>query len=409
MLLILLACAPQRETRVAEVLEWNAELPEDLRQAKYCKMAESPHAFFRGANHLFWEEHLEDPRLEAFGGDLRTGAWLQGDLHALNYGSFHDDDGRIVYDLNDFDEVLVEDYQLDLWHLAISVELLSRELRVGDVRALPEAYRESMGRFQGTDRELQLRLDADSAWGRVDDFLEDVERLDRDDMLEEWTEGAELAHDSKLEALDDETWERVAAALDHRYRVLDVARRLDAGTGSLGVERFYVLVDDGGRRRILDLKEQGEPSALAFAKPEYSDWFEGAFDSPAERVVVGHKALAHDVDDHLDNLEIDGLSLTVRELSPWKKSFPLAELDSDARFEKLVDQWAYLAAGAHARSDRDHDEDWLPYSLEDEVLDRIGDQSLSFDRLVVDVAIDGADQMEAEHEALVEWLEDSCE
>ncbi len=60
--------------------------------------------------------------------------------------------------------------------------------------------------------------------------------------------------------------ERAGAEEDH-FRVKDLARRLDAGTGSLGLERYYALIE-GGRDHehddvILDIKQQTPPEAGA--------------------------------------------------------------------------------------------------------------------------------------------------
>src|SRR5205814_854996 len=89
----------------------------------------SPFAFFRGTNHLFWSDFGKSDLLDRFGGGKKTRLWVCGDAHHDNFGSFADASGRLVYDLDDFDETVVADYQLDLWRLGTSLALSGRELK----------------------------------------------------------------------------------------------------------------------------------------------------------------------------------------------------------------------------------------------------------------------------------------
>jgi uncharacterized protein (DUF2252 family) len=69
---------------------------------KFRKMAASPFAFYRGSAPLFYADvaRLDDPSA-----DERTShVWIQGDLHAENFGTYMDSAGILVFDVNDFDE-----------------------------------------------------------------------------------------------------------------------------------------------------------------------------------------------------------------------------------------------------------------------------------------------------------------
>ena len=59
---------------------------------------------------------------------------------------------------------------------------------------------------------------------------------------------------------------------ENYFNVLDVARRASAGTGSLGVDRYYVLIEGGSGKShdnvILDVKEEPRPSAYPYASME---------------------------------------------------------------------------------------------------------------------------------------------
>ncbi len=50
--------------------------------------------------------------------------WIQGDLHAENFGTYMDADGRLVFDVNDFDEAYLGHWTWDLARFAASLSLL---------------------------------------------------------------------------------------------------------------------------------------------------------------------------------------------------------------------------------------------------------------------------------------------
>ena len=65
--------------------------------------------------------------------DERSGAiWIHGDLHVENFGTYLNSDGRLVFDVNDFDEAYIGHFTWDLQRFAASLALL------GWQKALPE-------------------------------------------------------------------------------------------------------------------------------------------------------------------------------------------------------------------------------------------------------------------------------
>src|SRR5262245_32397039 len=106
----------KRRTRFVqtEVQAANAALTDALRAEKYGEMKASPFAFFRGTDHLYWKDLGQSPDLSTYGGQSATRAWIGGDMHVDNTGAFDDDEGTIVFAINDFDEAIIADYQLDV-------------------------------------------------------------------------------------------------------------------------------------------------------------------------------------------------------------------------------------------------------------------------------------------------------
>jgi uncharacterized protein (DUF2252 family) len=92
----------------------------DLIELKYELMAQSPFGYFRGAA----------PVMAADLSVLRsTGILSQlcGDAHVRNLGAYAAPDGRLVFDINDFDETIRGPFEWDLKRMAASLVLAGRE------------------------------------------------------------------------------------------------------------------------------------------------------------------------------------------------------------------------------------------------------------------------------------------
>lgn len=421
----------ERDREVVESIdEQNQNISTDDRNAKFCKMVASPFVFYRGSNHLFWADLADDSRLASYGNE-DTKTWLQGDLHAENYGAFDDDEGQIVFDLNDFDEAVVADYQLDVWRMAVSLVLVDRQngtaVSEAALDSFAEAYLDAAASYRGNDDELDVKVTKENAYGLLDEFLEEVESDEsRTKMLDKWTElqdgvrvfklsSSKLAAAPEVEPVLSAAWSDYLATLSggldadpEYFAVKSVAARLNAGTGSLGTPRYYVLIEGASVSqdddRILDVKLQGAPSAYPYLSADERGPLDGAFANHAERVVAGQKALGLDVDDHLGWIQLEDGAYSVRERSPFKESFDLADLTTQTRFEKLAAQWGTLLAAAHSRADEDFDDRFVSNSF-DKALDEATDgDHAGFRALVREVASTYADQVESDYAAFVEWV-----
>src|ERR1039458_2020932 len=91
-----------------------------LVQIKYDRMAGSPFGFFRGAVPVMACDLSLGPN---------TGIHTQlcGDAHVRNLGAFAALDGRLVFDINDFDETIRGPFEWDVKRMAASLILAGRE------------------------------------------------------------------------------------------------------------------------------------------------------------------------------------------------------------------------------------------------------------------------------------------
>ena len=111
------------------------------------------------------------------------------------------------------------------------------------------------------------------------------------------------------------------------FRVRDVARRI-AGTASLGLDRYAVLVNVGGGRKcgyLLDLK-LAAPSALqTMLRATQPAW-----PSEADRVVAIERTMQAAPPAFLKAIEMAGRSYVLRELQPHHDRLDLAAMSANA-------------------------------------------------------------------------------
>jgi len=240
---------------------------------KYTAMRQSPFRFMRGTAHLFYEDIPKDSTL------LKSPkAWICGDLHLENLGSFKGDNGLAYFDLNDFDEAALAPCLLDITRFACSIYVgaetmeLDAKSAAGQVDILLNQYVAAL--HKGYIRNLEQ----ETATGVVKQFLQKVQTRNRKLFLA----GRIIIKKNKIQLVTDnvryfklaperkqeitETFQKTALYKSDPafFAVRDVAFRV-AGTGSLGMERFVILVEGKkgvNRYYLIDIKESFPPAFL---------------------------------------------------------------------------------------------------------------------------------------------------
>ncbi len=359
-----------------EIDLFNHKLIPVRRDEKFKEMSSSPFVFFRGTDHLYWADFGATHLTKYFGGKMGNRTWLCGDMHCGNFGAFTDAKGRLVYDVTDFDESVVADYQFDLWRLVVSLNLLARENKLKPhhrrelVKACAKGYLREVERCAKDPDCAWEPMDHKTAKGGLRHFLEHVyAKHDRKRMLDRWTveEQGDLVFNRKNPDLDT-----IPPGMDTKIRealkdyaeelkpwpvkqigyfeVKDIALRLHQGVGSYGFNRYYVLaeVEAGGKGyyRILDIKLQPKPSPWAYLPKKYKHKTKEACGGHhAFRVVLAYQALGKDVDPWLGWLKLEDGEYCVRERSPYKDALPFGKVDAG-----VTQQMGQVLARAHARA-----------------------------------------------------------
>jgi uncharacterized protein (DUF2252 family) len=396
--------ADRQEHVVAVLADAFAELIERDPRAfrrKFRKMAADPFAFYRGSAHLFYADvaELEDPWA-----DERTGrVWIQGDLHAENYGTYMDSEGILVFDVNDFDEAYLGHFTWDLQRMAASLALLGYAKALSDatIRAMittyAEAYLAQVAAFATGDRDHEFRLTLATTDGAVQAVLSGAQLETRVDLLARSTaiDGTErrFRDGGGVRRLDDGERDEVLAAYQAyletipevkrqhsvSYAVKDVVGRSGFGIGSAGLPAYNLLIEGPTQALendvILSMK-QGNVAAVSRVVGDAA--IASHFEHQGHRTAVSQRALQAHADPWLGWCELRGVGQVVAELSPY-----VADLDWDALSEPdeilpLLTNLGQATAKVHCVSDAGSDQSLVAFQTEDAIVAVVGDDHERF-------------------------------
>ncbi|MBW5482886.1 DUF2252 domain-containing protein [Streptomyces bambusae] len=411
----LLEPSPDRPDVVRAVEESNAGRVRSLTPIRVGRMAANPFAFLRGSAGLMAHDLAATPV-------TGVGAQICGDAHAANFGLYGDARGRLVIDLNDFDETVFGPWEWDVKRLAASLVLAGR-VAGADEDTCRAAAQDAVGAYRHTVR-LLAKLPALDAWNAIADeeLVSHVDARDLMGTLERVAKKArnntsarfaakstEPAEDGGLRFVDalpvlrrvgDEEAAAVAASLGPylstlqghrlpllaRYTVHDVAFRV-VGTGSVGTRSYVVLLlDHRGEPLVLQVKE-ARPSVLLPHLPA------AGFTAPVEehegrRVVAGQQRMQVVSDILLGWTTVEGLPYQVRQFRNRKGSVDPAALSAD-QIDDYGRMTGALLARAHA------------HSADPRVLAGYCGRNTELDEAVASFAVAYADRTEADHAELV--------
>ncbi len=406
-----LAASPDRQEEiVAALVEAFAELIERDPRAfrrKFRKMAADPFAFYRGSAVLFYADVI---RLEDRWADERTSrVWIQGDLHAENYGTYMDAEGVLVFDVNDFDEAYLGHFTWDLQRMAASLALLGFGKALSDatihamITAYAEAYLAQVHAFATGDRDHEFRLTLDTAEGIVLEVLGDARLETRVRMLDRITtiEGTErvfvggsgvrrLDDDERTEVLD--AFSRYLETIPARnrqhsvsYTVKDVVGRSGFGIGSAGLPAYNLLVE--GRSQALEndvvlSMKQGNIAAPSRVVDDPA--IRGYFEHQGHRTAVSQRALQAHADPWLGWCELGGRGQVVAELSPYTSDINWDRVTEPDEIMPLLRSLGQATAKVHCVSDAGSDQHLVDFQTEDAIVAAVGGEEEAFARELAD-------------------------
>src|SRR5581483_6461126 len=328
-----------------------------LLRLKYRAMRADVFTFFRGSCHLFYEDWPNKTSLND-----APPVWICGDLHLENFGSYKGDNRLVYFDINDFDESALAPCTWDIARLLTSVLLAATTLKItaDDAVALCESCLEAYG--QALSKGQSRTVEKETATGLVRQLLSGLGQRRRQDFLDERTEVKNkqrrlltdgkrtlpvTAQERKRITAMVRSWAAARPDADF-FRVLDVAHRI-AGTGSLGVERYMLLVEGRGSPQgnyLLDFKEEPGSCLHPFLPVEQPKW-----PDEAARVVAVQERFQGTPPALLSAIRFEGRAFVLRELQPLQDRVRLRSWDGRlSRLVKLLRTMGQIAAWDQLRS-----------------------------------------------------------
>jgi uncharacterized protein (DUF2252 family) len=204
-------------------------------------------------------------------------------------------------------------------------------------------------------------LDGDSAKGMIRDLLDDASKHDAGNFIDERTQiidgkrllrldGQRALAISKVDRDKVEQGLATFAATQSNprfFEVLDVARRI-AGTGSLGIERYVILVEGSGESApsLLDLRHEPGSALTPYVAIKQPVW-----PNQAARVVGIQRSMQANTPAFLNALVLGERAYVLRELLPSQDRLALENWNGKiGRLERVMRSMGNVLAWAQLRS-----------------------------------------------------------
>lgn len=330
--------------------------PESL-QTKYQAMQQDPFVFFRGTCHIFYEDWPKDSLL-----NQAPPVWNCGDLHLQNFGSYKGDNRLVYFDINDFDEGVLAPCTWDVTRFVTSILVGASTIGVKESEAMAICY-EYLDSYSNTLAKGQARtVEKETAQGMVKEHLETLNLRKRKEFLDKRTQvkngkrrfiiDGEHYHECPKEKQDKikdliDKWSSKREDKNF-FQVLDIAERI-AGTGSLGVARYGIIVEGKGSPNdnyILDLKQAGRSSLEPYVNLPQPKW-----DNEAQRIVNIQQKMQGTPPALLSDIHFEGCHFILRELQPSQDKIDLVEWNGKlSRLAKVLKTMGQITAWDQLRS-----------------------------------------------------------
>ncbi len=328
------------------------------------RMAASAFGFFRGAAALMAYDLSLGPRTSIVN-------QICGDAHLQNLGAYEGIDGKLIFDVNDFDETTRGPFEWDVKRMATSILVAGGETTVSTadckraVRVFLDAYSDTVQTLAALPvldvaRYQVRRLNAAPAIARV---LQDAERASPIRLWEKLTEEGQdgrifKQHKPVLWRVHGKVRAAVVACLgDYRESLLperrhffdqfttcDVAFKV-VGTGSVGLRDYcvYMQGNGAGDPLFLQVKEEAASVYTRYLPRDAGKLQQG------RRVADGQRAMQLQSDPLLGWTRMRGRDYLVRQLNDHKAGLDVTRLHAAGMTEYAAVCGDMLARG-HARS-----------------------------------------------------------
>jgi len=334
-------------------------------KAKFERLATSPFVFMRGTADLMYQDFYKTDADKAL-------VLCMGDVHLENFGVMEAEKGQLIWGLNDFDEATFAPFTWDVKRGVVSVIVAARENNFKTkqqfklAKSFAKAYLDQIkeGYFIHEKEYLQTSV--------IQNLLESVQQVNPEKWLKEkyldvhspipqfkmTSEIVPLPRKvfKKRKVIIKKAMDDYLTSLDHfnnkkpdAIKVLDIATKAGSGTASIGLWRYYALVEmqieKGKELMILEIKQE-RPSVLA----PYIGELPVVFETEGARVAFAEHKHLPNANPYYGYTTIAKNPYLVRKRSPFKSRVNIIELDNIADFEAYIQACGSALADAHLRA-----------------------------------------------------------
>ncbi|MBU3751806.1 MAG: DUF2252 domain-containing protein [Mycobacterium sp.] len=349
-------------------------------RGKFRKMASGTFPFYRGSAAVYYTD-LAGEGADPFVTTESSRVWIQGDLHGDNFGTFLDSTGRLVFDVNDFDEAYVGPYTWDVRRFATSMALVGYDQSLADdqirdlIAAFVNSYTAQVNRFATGQDDRNFALTLENAEGVVLDVLRTARRQTREGLLDGLTEVVDgerrFVRNDVNSSVDDKTRSALEATFasylkvipeqtrrqERDYRIKDSTATQGFGIGSAGLRMFSLLLEGSDETLDNDVilaVKQSRPSAVAIAVKDQN--IKDAFSNQGQRVATARRAMQVNADPWLGYSEFEGAGMLVSEVSPYGASPQWSDIKNFDDVRSLVKDLGRVVAKIHCVADKGSDQ-----------------------------------------------------
>jgi uncharacterized protein (DUF2252 family) len=342
---------------IETIVRYNAGRDPERLLLKYRALASNAFSFLRGTCHLYFEQLPAHPILQN-----APPAWICGDLHLENFGTYKADNRLVYFDMNDFDEAILAPCSWEIVRLLSSILIAAPSLSIEREDALALSRR-CLHNYADTLACGKARwIDRDAADGLIGELFQQLAGRRRREFIESRTTAAskhriirtdrgKALPASDADKLSIQEWMMGYAAAKENpdfFNVIDIARRV-AGTGSLGLERFVILIEGKGGvdgHFLLDLKASA-PSCISNKTP----FPQPRWPSEAMRVAAVGSRMQAIPPAFLEAVNVKGKAFLLRGLQPSEDRVDLQGAAAHPKqLGRLMCEFGAIAAWAQLRS-----------------------------------------------------------
>jgi uncharacterized protein (DUF2252 family) len=388
------------------------------RRTKFAALKKDPHTFLRGTNVLYWLDFGTNSEfLNVFDyfnlGIAERNVAICADLHVENFGVFVDSTGTTRFSITDFDDSLNTNFQHDLYRVAISLYLAMEQSGISPdsvatvIDGLISTYLQELNNLHSNNPSVPTYYDVNNVPSEIiTTLINKVASTPADvgkpfDMSNpNYAPVSPSVSDYIIHngTLDYASRLSLGGSVSSQFfTVKSIAKRLNAGTGSLGSDRYYILIEGPTSSSkddiVLDLKSQRDPSA--FMNVNDNDKNEVLLDyggNNVVRVFSQTKLMDSKFDKYLGYMHN---RFTVRQKNRPKGDLDYASLITVEQFVQVAKVMGAVIAHAHWNSNpsfADH--------IYDEIITPTGKANELF-QVVNEVGKVGSEQVKLDYQSFV--------